>query len=280
MPYILGVDAAWTSHNPSGVSLVHHTPGKPLRVTKLARSYDEFLERDTPDWDHAPQPSPPLLTPVLQHCYSRGFDVQVVALDIPLAPQPVRGYREADRALSRAYSRRGAPVHSPTPARPGAVSDTLYQQLVALGFQWAGAQAEVDGPSFIEVYPHAAIIELFGYAYRLPYKVQRRAQYWKEASPEVRYRKSIEKLMELRHHLDGYLVYAPGVFLPPLDSARHYTLTFLKGYEDVLDSLVSALVGYTYWAGKATAYGNDEGAIWVPDPGVPSSAAAVPRQRK
>lgn len=266
MPHILGIDAAWTSHNPSGVSLVRHVPGKLLQVVKLARSYYEFLERDTPDWDHPPTPSPPLLTDVLHHCRARGYDVQVVALDIPLAPKPVRGYREADRALTRAYSRRGASVHSPTPARPGIISDTLYQQLTALGFRWAGARAVVGGPSFIEVYPHAAIIELFGYAYRLPYKVQKRAQYWKEDSSEVRYQKAIGKLMELRRHLDRCLVHAPGVFLPALDAAHRYSSAFLKGYEDVLDSMVSALAGYAYGRGRATAYGDDKGAIWVPNP--------------
>ncbi len=265
MPYILGVDAAWTAHNPSGISLLHYDPGKPLQVVKLARSYREFLERDTPDWENPPQSSPPLLTDLLRHCRTRGYDVRVVALDIPIAPEPVRGYREADRALTRAYSRRGAPVHSPTPARPGVISDTIYQQLTAMGFRWAGAQAVLDAPSFIEVYPHAAIIELFGYAYRLPYKVQKRGQYWKDDPPEVRHRKSIGKLVELKQHLERHLVYAPGVSLPVLNPAQRYSLAFLKGYEDALDSLVSALAGYAYRMNQATAYGNHESAIWVPN---------------
>ena len=170
MPYILGVDAAWTAHHPSGISLLHCVSGKPLRVVKLARSYHEFLARDAPDWPVKPVSSPPLLTEIVQHCRARGYEVQVVALDIPLAPQPVRSYREADRALTRAYSRRGAPVHSPTPVRPGAISDLIYQQLTGAGFRWAGSQAVLDQPSFIEVYPHAAIIELFGYAYRIKYR--------------------------------------------------------------------------------------------------------------
>ena len=266
MPYILGVDAAWTAHNCSGVSLVHLAPEQPPRVTKMARSYHEFLGRDTPDWEEKPEPSEPLLTELLQHCQRRGYDVQVVALDIPLAPQPVRGYREADRALTRAYSRRGAPVHSPTPVRPGHISDLIYEQLTRTGFKWAGGQAVVGQPSFIEVYPHAAIIELFGYAYRLPYKVQKRGQYWKTDSAEVRYHKSISKLQELRQQIERFLDYAPGVTLPSLRASPPHSLAFLKGYEDVLDSLVAALAGYAYHLEKATAYGNEDGAIWVPQP--------------
>ena len=265
MPYILGIDAAWTAHNPSGISLLRYEPGKPLRVIKIARSYHEFLERDAPDWRAKPVASPPLLTEIVQYCRRHDYDVQVVALDIPLAPQPVRSYREADRALTRAYSRRGAPVHSPTSIRPGVISDLIYQQLTDAGFRWAGSQAVTGHSSFIEVYPHAAIIELFGYDYRLPYKVQKRGQYWKADPPATRYQKSIDKLQELKQQIERLVAYAPEVSLPVLSADAPYSLSMLKGYEDVLDSLVSALTGYAYQEGKATAYGNEDGAIWVPN---------------
>lgn len=267
MSYILGIDAAWTAHHPSGICLVQQSPDGLLRVIKLARSYREFLYRDSPDWSTKPEASPPLLTEVLEHCEDRGWPGRVVALDIPLAPQPVRGYREADRALTRAYSGRGAPVHSPTPQRPGPISDMIYQQLSHGGFRWAGAQAVLDQPSFIEVYPHAAIIELFGYAYRFPYKVHRRGQYWRDDPPSVRHRKSISNLLELKQKIGGYVTYAPGVNLPELVPEQQYPLAFLKGYEDTLDSLVCALSGWAYATGRATAYGDQEAAIWVPDRG-------------
>ena len=265
MPYILGVDTAWTAHHPSGISLLRQSLNGSLTVLKLARSYREFLERDSPDWTTKPEPSPPLLREVLEHCQNRGWPARVVALDIPLAPQPVRGYREADRALTRAYSGRGAPVHSPTPQRPGAISDTIYEQLIDAGFQWAGVQAVLDRPSFIEVYPHAAIIELFGYAYRFPYKVHRRGQYWRGDPPPERHRKSVRNLLALKEKIKGYVTYAPGVGFPELVPEQPYPLTFLKGYEDALDSLVCALSGWAYVAERATAYGDQHAAIWVPD---------------
>ena len=264
MPYVLGVDAAWTAQHPSGVSLLQLSSNGLPRVMKLARSYREFLERDSPDWNTRPEPSPPLLKEVVQHCQDRGWLVGVVALDIPLAPQPVRGYREGDRALTRAYSGRGAPVHSPIPQRPGLISDLIYQQLTDAGFQWVGTHAVLDRPSFIEVYPHAAIIELFGYPYRFPYKVHRRGQYWRDDPPPERHRKSVRNLLELKKKIDDCVTYAPGVGFPELVPEQPYALAFLKGYEDVLDSLVCALSGQAYAAGRATAYGDEDGAIWVP----------------
>ena len=264
MFYILGIDAAWTAHHPSGICLLRQSPDG-LKVLKVARSYREFLERDSPDWATEPEASPPLLPAVLEHCQSRAWPVQVVALDIPLAPQPVRGYREADRALTRAYSSRGAPVHSPTPQRPGVVSDLIYEQLTDAGFRWAGDQAVLNQPSFIEVYPHAAIIELFGYAYRFPYKVHKRGQYWRDDPPSERHRKSIRNLSELKEKIAGYVTFAPGVMLPELSAEQPHTLAFLKGYEDALDSLICALSGWAYATGRATAYGDHDAAIWVPD---------------
>ncbi len=263
--YLLGVDAAWTAHHPSGISLLRQWPDGSMEVVKLARSYREFLERDSPDWSAKPEPSPPLLREVLEHCRSQDWPVRVVALDIPLAPQPVRGYREADRALTRAYSGRGAPVHSPTPQRPGVISDAIYEQLTDAGFQWAGAQAVLDQPSFIEVYPHAAIIGLFGYAYRFPYKVHKRSQYWRDDPPSLRHRKSVNNLLELKQKIDNYVSYAPGVAFVKLVPEQAYSLGFLKGYEDALDSLVCALSGWAYAARRATAYGDQDAAIWVPD---------------
>ena len=53
--------------------------------------------------------------------------------------------------------------------------------------------------------------------------------------------------------------------LPVLHPDQRYSLSFLKGYEDGLDSLVSALAGWAYLRRKATAYGNEAGAIWVPN---------------
>ena len=53
------------------------------------------------------------------------------------------------------------------------------------------------------------------------------------------------------------------VALPGPNSCK--TLAGLKSYEDALDALVCAWVGTEYLAGRATAYGDCDAAIWVPN---------------
>ena len=160
-------------------------------MIKTACSYHEFFAGNSPVWEEKVMGSRPLLTEVVQHGRARGFSVQVVALDIPLGPQP---------GLSR----------EPTA------------------------------------------------------KVQKRGQYWKADLPEVSYRKSIDKLGELRRHLKRCMTFPSDAMLPPLNPEQPYTVSFLKEYEDVLDSLVSARAGYAYATGEAIAYGDEDRAIWVP----------------
>jgi predicted RNase H-like nuclease len=42
------------------------------------------------------------------------------------------------------------------------------------------------------------------------------------------------------------------------------SLARLKPYEDALDALVSAWIGLEYLAGRATALGDEQAAVWVP----------------
>lgn len=263
--FILGVDAAWTFHNPSGIALLEVTSGAKPQLVHLARSYAEFLKGEI-RWDTPVADTPSQLPELLAYCQTHFGIVQVVALDIPIGPQPVRFYREADRAVTRQYGGRGASVHSPTPQRPGPLADLLYQQLTEVGFHWAGLTVIDHQPSFIEVYPHVAIIELFGYSYRLPYKVQKRNQYFKDDPPEIRHKKSIEKLNELRVKILTEVDLSEKINLPSLDTNKYYPIKYLKGYEDAMDSIICALVGYYYHLGEAVALGDKTGTVWTPQP--------------
>lgn len=262
--FILGVDAAWTFHNPSGVALLKITPGNQPTLAHLARSYSEFLQGETHWSTPAAAATSPQLPELLTYCQTHYGPIQTVALDIPVGPEPVRSYREADRAVTQKYGGRGASVHSPTSDRPGPVADLIYRQLTQAGFRWAGLKYVSNQPSFLEVYPHAAIIELFGYNYRLPYKVQKRNQYFKDDPIGVRYKKSIEKLNELRNKVLTEVRLSEKIDLPNLDIYQHYSMKYLKGYEDALDSIICALVGYYYWQESAHVLGDETSAIWIP----------------
>lgn len=123
--FILGIDAAWTFHNPSGVALLKIIPGNKPALVHLARSYSEFLQGEI-HWDVPAAVTPPQLPDLLAYCQTHYGLIRTVALDIPIGPEPVRSYREADRTVTRKYGGRGASVHSPTPERPGAVADLIY----------------------------------------------------------------------------------------------------------------------------------------------------------
>ena len=83
--------------------------GSKPAVLQLARSYQEFQEGEI-KWNEKATASAPRLDEIIRQI---GRTPEVVALDIPLSPAPIIGYREADRQIARRYSRMGAAVHSP-----------------------------------------------------------------------------------------------------------------------------------------------------------------------
>jgi len=255
--YVLGVDAAWTYKEPSGVALLKFSPGSLPELVRAGRSYEEFCSGKI-DWNKPLQGSLPNFNEIFN---SVTEPVDVIALDIPLSPGPITGRRRAEHLISTKYGRLGASTHTPNIDRPGDIATTIYKQLSKLGYSWAYKYAEM--PSFIEVYPHTAIIELFGYSYRFPYKVSKKARYWPDESPKTRTKNIIQNLMELKRKLESEVSNIDH-FLLNLDTNNYYSEKFVKGYEDLIDSIISALVGYYYFIGKATPYGDDVGAIWVP----------------
>jgi predicted transcriptional regulator/predicted RNase H-like nuclease len=262
--HVLGVDTAWTPGEPSGVVLLNYEKGSKPVIGRAGRSYREFCTVGGPSWDDSVTGSQPELHEILRAC---AVDVDVVSLDIPLSPIEITGRRCADNAISKEYGSRGAGTHTPSSERPGPISASIFTQLTASGFRWTGQDRSVENHVFIEVYPHTAIIELFGYDYRFPYKVQKRGRYWPDLSTAERKHRVIENLVELRGRLTEEISNVPD-FLPLLDPRKPYRDKFLKGYEDLLDALVCGLVGHFYLKGETVAFGDGaDGVIWVPKRG-------------
>lgn len=260
--YVLGVDAAWTSQKPSGVALLKWAPDSKPVLVRIGRSYDEFCCGEIV-WENTVKGSTPNFSRIVESCLQGNLTIDVVALDIPLSPLPINGRREADRAISRKYGRYGASTRSPSPKRPGGISVIIFKQLSDLGFTWANE--DIETPAFIEVYPHVAIIELFGCDYRFPYKVQKRSRYWPKASSKERTSNIILKLNELRNKLASAVANVEHL-LPELENEKTYLIKFLKSYEDLLDVVLSALVGCYFLDKRAIAFGDNTGVIWVPNP--------------
>jgi len=260
--YILGVDAAWTESEPSGVALLGVKRGRKPQLIRVGRAYGEFSQWGRIDWDKRVDGAMPRMDALVGDCAGKGYPISVVALDIPLSPETITGRRTADNLISRRYGSRKASTHSPTEGRPGDVSAMIFTQLTLAGFSWAFSQ--LGEATFIEVYPHPAIIELFRLAERLPYKVSKHRSYWPNLSPSQSRRKVAEQLHWL-HRSIGKMVSGTNKCIPALDVRKTRPLWRLKSYEDALDAVICGLVGTRYIAGDTTPFGDELSAIWVPN---------------
>jgi predicted RNase H-like nuclease len=255
-------------NNPSGLALVKWRSGDRPKIVAVARSYEEFLALDETkriDWNGPTRGSKPDYRLITEKAKALGKDqVRIISLDIPLSPQPITSRRRCDTEVSSRFGRMGAAVHSPSEKCPGPIADLIYSQLVGSGYELLlnDSRRSEEMRGFMEVYPHIAIIRMLDLDYRLPYKVQKRTSYWKNATSNVRLKNIIASLESIKSKLDQHI---GGVadFLPALDQSRS-PVTKIKGYEDVLDAIVCAWMGYKYLTGEANAYGDETGVIWGP----------------
>jgi predicted RNase H-like nuclease len=261
MRAVLGIDAAWTPTQPSGVALaVELADG--WRLKAAAASYQRFHaladkrqppeERPTGSTPDAPA----LLASALILC---GRPIDLVAIDMPLARTPIVGRRLADDAVSRVYGARKCGTHTPSAFRPGPLSDGLRE-----GFERARYPLQTDRlacPGVIEVYPHPALIEPLGASKRLPYKAAKVRSYWPQAFPQERRTLLYRQWSEITARLEREIAGVEAV-LPRLEpTARAWEV---KAYEDTLDATVCAWVAICALEGRATPFGDRDAAIWIP----------------
>lgn len=245
---VLGIDAAWTPSNPSGVAVVSRE-GRQWRLNLVAGSYGAFLE--------ATGESASLTAAAGRLA---GAPPAVVAVDMPLSRAPITGRRAADDAVSRAYGTRKCATHTPSATRPGAVGRDLQARLMQDGY--ALSTIRVSPPCLIEVYPHPALLSLTGARERLPYKAGRTRSYWPGLPIAERRVRLLETWRVITRKLEERIA---GVLLAlplPDASARGAAL---KAYEDQLDAVVCAWVGIEALEGRAQPYGDETAAIWIPD---------------
>ena len=265
MTSILGIDAAWTDHNPSGVALIRTYAAGRWECVALAPSYAAFIDLargNTIRWDQRQKggsPEPERLLKAAEQLLGCE-QVTVVSVDMPMSLEPIDGPREADRAISKAFGAKRCPAYSPSSASPGPISDQLRESLGSLGYSLALNEPEAS--TAIEVYPHPALLCLLNRDYRVPYKAEKSSKYWPGSARCERADLLITEFGSIRKGLTDVIRGIPD-FLP----ASPYCGTFrsLKPYEDALDALVCAWVGARYFEGCAVSYGDDAAAIWVPN---------------
>ena len=261
---VLGIDAAWTENQPSGISLLASKDDEQCKILRLGDSYENFLEKRQ-HLTVKPKGSKPEITKIIKNCEALGYSVDAIAVDMPLSNELITKRRSCENEISKAYAAKGASVHSPTIDRPGVIALDLIQSLREQGYFLATKNNKVHRKAVLEVYPHTAIIEYLNLDYRYEYKVSKKNSYrnWKSLTKEERNRKLINNLNHLIVNL-GKRVINIEDYLPQLNSDVHYVGWYLKGYEDMIDSLISALVGMDYLLDNVIGYGAEDGTIWVP----------------
>lgn len=243
---VLGLDAAWTQHHDTGCAVVVGEPGQWCCLAAVSSYRELFRLTGCAD--------------VLKAAESiAGAPVDLASVDMPLARVPIISRRTSDTAISRAFGVCGCSVHSPSPARPGAVSTDLMCLFSQAGYDLAVCGSAVGHRQVIEVYPHIAVMRLLNASYRIPYKVGRIRQYWPNATPVERKKNLhgyLTQILEaLRDKVAGVQLQIPS---PDASAAE------LKRFEDAMDAVVCAWIGTQYLEGKCQPYGDNTAAIWVP----------------
>ncbi|RUZ81270.1 DUF429 domain-containing protein [Mesorhizobium sp. M7A.F.Ca.US.006.01.1.1] len=262
MRAVLGIDAAWTMTQPSGVALViENSNGWELRA--VAASYRAFCSIAEGNAVSHSNPAPGAQEVLTAASALAGLPVDLIAVDMPLSRTPIQARRASDDSVSRAYGQRWASTHTPSAFRPGAVSDALR-----FGYEQRGYELRTSGDvssGLVEVYPHPALIEFAASERRLPYKFGNRRKYWPDEPRYVRLLNIWREMRTIVGLLDNEVAgveQALSAFNWEAASAKEW-----KAYEDMLDAVVCAAVGICVLDGRAIPFGDENSAIWVPKPG-------------
>jgi predicted RNase H-like nuclease len=258
MRLVLGIDAAWTATQPSGVALAGEF-NDGWRLLAVESSYGRFCGRAA---EGPPRGEAPDVAALLDACRRlAGRAPDLVAVDMPLALTPIVGRRVSDLAISRAFGAAKAATHSPSALRPGPLADKLHADFANEGFALCTAGG-VQTPGLMEVYPHAALLALTGDKVRLTYKAGKTTTYWRGVERDERGLRVREVWRRIVAALEPEIAGVAEALPPPGAEVRGRAL---KAYEDRLDAVVCAWVAIAALDAKAEAYGDDNSAIWVPE---------------
>jgi len=184
-------------------------------------------------------------------------DVRGIAIDAPLILTNTSGQRICERDLNREFSSRFAGAHPSNLALyPDADAIKLSAELTKLGY----IHCNTGGTFQIEVYPHPAIIEMFGLPERHQYKKGRVDE---RREGQIRLSNMIKGLAHspvlLLHLSEGLSIALDETGIRSLRGRR------LKQNEDALDSIICLYIAGLYSKDFTRTFGNrDEGYIVVP----------------
>ena len=247
-PSFIGIDLAWSERNPSGAAVIRdgrlfaHT-GSLGRTSEIVDFVGEHVSR------------------------RQG---SIVAVDAPLRVPNETGSRVCDQTLSRDWRRFHAgayPASRQLLARDGVVRGEALTAALTERFKFIETDVipqQTKARLVCEVYPHPALISLFGLERILKYKRGRGRTYEERWQEFERYRSLLRGLRKANPPLRGTKQFLKGTDVVGLRGAA------LQAYEDSLDALTCAYIASYLWRhgpGAVKRYGTlEEGHILVPQP--------------
>lgn len=243
----IGIDLAWTPHNRTGAAIIRgDAAGGELIGTALLTDLESIV-------GYVVAAAP-------------GDTPAIVAVDAPLWVPNLTGRRPAEAELGAVFGRYQAGAHPANrglPAfRQGVRGELLTEQLARHGFAHdltivAGAPAR----QVIEVYPHAAMVALFGLERTLKYKAKPRRTRETRLAAWAEYQRHLGSLAAFDPRLHGQAALA-GRDVAALRGRA------LKDYEDQADALICAYVAlyaFRWGPARCRAFGSMEGGyIYTP----------------
>jgi predicted RNase H-like nuclease len=247
---IIGLDLAWSARNRSGAAAMR---GTAAGGTLLGPP--ELLDDDA------------LLLAFVQRHAPAG--PAIVAVDAPLRVPNQTGRRPAEAALAaafRAYEAGPLPANRQLLARAGTVrGEDLVARLGELGFSYSDHIAASETRRVVvEIFPHPAMVAIFGLARTLKYKAKQGRTRATQLAAWREYQAHLRALAQADPPLLGDLTSLLETDLASLGPRA------LKGYEDRVDALFCAYIGlyaYRWGAARCKAFGSLEGgSIFTPVP--------------
>lgn len=192
-----------------------------------------------------------------------GAPVIAAGVDAPLIVTNPTGQREAERAVNAAFRRYKAGTHPTNLARPGMNPPRAARLADRLDWTKQARRGTAASPACIEVYPHPAMVTLFGLTERLAYKDKARFSLARRQDGFARLLGHLEAIGTLT------LAGSPRwhALVAAVDGAR--TRAALNRVEDELDAIVCAHLAWLWQTDPAAlhVYGDPhDGYIVAPHP--------------
>lgn len=225
----IGLDLAWGERNNTAASVLETISGG--AIVRLI-DFQERLQTDEA---------------ILHYITSVAPNGACLAIDAPLIVRNLEGARPVDREVTRRFGRYGAGAH-PCNLRKfpsGVRGERLIAELAGYGFEhWPFISLRERRKAVkrvFEVYPHPAYVVLFHLKKRLLYK--RGDIEMRRRGLAILQEKLFEELTGLRPRLkaDKKL---QDLLQRDVSEMKGRTL---KAYEDTLDSLFCAYIGFYHW---------------------------------